>query len=420
MKFLLIRLVIKVKGFFKVLRYTYKSQTISKSFFITTLIFILIIIGMMFLPSVLETMSTNNKENIYIVDETGMLSNDISDLNNRFSKSYIWTLASKSDMDTLIDKVKADEIYAVLSVKSDNKGFPEAEFITKRVTNDENVRTIQDYLQAKQSSIILNKLQLNEDQRKLLFSQAVFNVKQLGKSFEDTYLLSYLLMMILFMSILMYGSSVAGGVGYEKSNRVMEILITSVKPTELLLGKTIGLGLAGLTQFFSYIIAGCGFYVLFKPKVATLGDLTFDISKVDGLIILYLIIFFLLGYFFYATIFAGFGSIVSKNEDLPIVTMPITMLLLICFFITMYTMTNPDGSIAVIFSIVPFSAPITMFTRILTTDVPLYQILLSISVLAASIAFFGWLAARIYRVGVLLYGNMPKLKDLILLVKSNE
>ncbi|WP_165755666.1 ABC transporter permease [Ruminiclostridium hungatei] len=404
----------------KVLKYTYKSQTTSKSFIITTLIFILIIVGMMFLPSVIENLSANDKQDICLVDETGILSDNLDGLKNEFAESFNWNVASKDDMDRLIGRIHDDSIYGILAVTGGKDGLPEAEFITKRVTDDKHIKALHDYLQVRWSSAVLNKLQLSDEQKNLLTSRAGFKVEQLGKSFEDTYLLSYILMMILFMSILMYGSSVAGGVGYEKSNRVMEILITSVKPTQLLLGKTIGLGLAGLTQFFSYIIAGCGFYMLFKPKNATLGDLTFNISNINGLILVYLVIFFLLGYFFYATIYAGFGSIVSKNEDLPVVTMPLAMVLLICFFITMYTMTSPDGSIAVIFSIVPFSSPITMFTRILTTDVPLYQILLSIFVLIASIGIFGWLAARIYKVGVLLYGNMPKLKDLVLLVKNDQ
>ncbi|OPX45200.1 ABC-2 family transporter protein [Ruminiclostridium hungatei] len=409
-----------MNGFMKVLKYTYKSQTTSKSFIITTLIFILIIVGMMFLPSVIENLSANDKQDICLVDETGILSDNLDGLKNEFAESFNWNVASKDDMDRLIGRIHDDSIYGILAVTGGKDGLPEAEFITKRVTDDKHIKALHDYLQVRWSSAVLNKLQLSDEQKNLLTSRAGFKVEQLGKSFEDTYLLSYILMMILFMSILMYGSSVAGGVGYEKSNRVMEILITSVKPTQLLLGKTIGLGLAGLTQFFSYIIAGCGFYMLFKPKNATLGDLTFNISNINGLILVYLVIFFLLGYFFYATIYAGFGSIVSKNEDLPVVTMPLAMVLLICFFITMYTMTSPDGSIAVIFSIVPFSSPITMFTRILTTDVPLYQILLSIFVLIASIGIFGWLAARIYKVGVLLYGNMPKLKDLVLLVKNDQ
>ncbi len=420
MKFLLKRLVINVSGFIKVLKYTYKSETTSKSYIITTAIFIIIIIGMMFLPSLIANISASDKDEIYLVDETGIVANDVKELNSRFSQSYIWKSANKGELDTLINKVTEDEIYAVLSIKSDKDGLPEAEFITKRVNDGEIINVIQDYLQKRRDDSIINKLHLSEEQQKLFSSQMVFNVRKLSKSFEDTYLLSYLLMMILFMSILMYGATVAGGVGYEKSNRVMEILITSVKPTELLFGKTIGLGLAGLTQFIVYIIAGGGFYTLFRPKNTSLGDLTFDISKLDVMIIFYLVIFFLLGYFFYATIYAGFGSIISKNEDLPVVTMPLAMLLLICFLITMYTMTNPDGRIAVIFSIVPFSAPITMFTRIITTDVPFYQILTSIGVLVISIAFLGWLAARVYKVGVLLYGNMPKLKDLVLLVKNDD
>lgn len=409
-----------MNGFMKVLKYTYKSQTTSKSFIITTFIFILIIVGMMFLPALIENLSANDKQDIYLVDETGILSDNLDQLKGEFAESFNWSVAAKSHMDELLGRIQEDDIYAILAVTGGKDGLPEAEFITKRVTDDKHIKALHDYLQLRWSSAVLNKLQLSQEQKDLLASQAGFKVEQLGKSFEDTYLLSYILMMILFMSILMYGSSVAGGVGYEKSNRVMEILITSVKPTQLLLGKTIGLGLAGLTQFFSYIIAGCGFYILFKPKNATLGDLSFNISNINGLILVYLVVFFLLGYFFYATIYAGFGSIVSKNEDLPVVTMPLAMVLLICFFITMYTMTSPDGSIAVIFSIVPFSAPITMFTRILTTDVPLYQIILSIAVLIASIGVFGWLAARIYKVGVLLYGNMPKLKDLVLLVKNDQ
>ena len=217
----------------------------------------------------------------------------------------------------------------------------------------------------------------------------------------------------LYMVILLYGQMVATNVASEKSTRAMEVLVTSAKPTAMMFGKVIASCLAGLLQLVCVFGSAVLFYQLNKeywsnPIIESIFDMPLHL-------LLFMLLFFVLGFFIYAFMFGAVGSTASKLEDINTSVMPITMLFIIAFMVTMFSMSsgNVDNILMKICSFVPFTSPMAMFTRIAMSTVPWYEILISVLILIGSVLGVGVLAAKIYRVGVLMYGTTPKIGQVI-------
>ena len=221
----------------------------------------------------------------------------------------------------------------------------------------------------------------------------------------------------LYMVILLYRQMVATNVASEKSSRAMELLVTSAKPTAMMFGKVIASCLAGLIQLVCVFGSAFLFYNLNKSYWSD----NMIIDSIFGIpldLLLFMLLFFVLGFFIYAFMYGAVGSTVSKLGDINTAVMPITMLFIIAFIVVMVSMSsgNVDTPIMVICSFVPFTSPMAMFTRIAMSTVPIYQIVISVLVLIGSVVGVGVLSARIYRVGVLLYGTSPKISSVLKVV----
>ncbi len=251
---------------------------------------------------------------------------------------------------------------------------------------------------------------------------------------------SMVLGMIIYMFITIFGGMVSSSVIEEKSSRVVEVLISSVKATELMFGKIIGIALVALTQFLLWIlltgvivgavgafagpqlignmdaeqISGMASGAIGQP-MAEVNDATLIFSSLSnmnlGLILLCFIAFFLLGYMLYASLFAAIGSAVENEGDSSQLTLPATVPLLLGFFIALYAYKAPDSAIVFWASIIPFTSPIVMLTR-LPFGVPGWEIILSLVLLALTFVACAWMSAKIYRVGILMFGKKSTWKDL--------
>lgn len=220
------------------------------------------------------------------------------------------------------------------------------------------------------------------------------------------------------MVILLYGQMVATNVATEKSSRTMEVLITSAKPAAMMFGKVIASCLAGLVQLIAVFGSAILFYSFNQEQW---GD-NFIISSIFDMppgLLVYMVVFFILGFFIYAFLYGAIGSTASKLEDINTSVMPITMLFIIAFFVVMFSMVsgNVDTTLIKVCSYVPFTSSMAMFTRIAMSTVPWYEILISILILIGSVLGIGVLSAKIYRVGVLLYGTTPKIGSIIRAVR---
>ncbi len=234
-----------------------------------------------------------------------------------------------------------------------------------------------------------------------------------------TYIYAYALVMLLYMSVMLYGQFVSGSVASEKSNRAMELLITNARPTNLMFGKVLGTGLAGLLQMASFVVAA---FVGYRLNLAYWGDnaIMSAVFSMPTSVLVYALVFFLLGFFLYACLYGALGSLVSRSEDVASVTMPVTMLFVFAFMVVMFSAGADavDNVLMRVTSLVPFTSPMSMFVRICMGAPAPWEIALSILLLAATTVAMGILAAGIYRVGVLLYGKPPKIKELMRAVKA--
>ncbi len=222
---------------------------------------------------------------------------------------------------------------------------------------------------------------------------------------------------MLYMCIMLYGQLVAMSVVTEKSSRMMELLITSTRPTTLIFGKVLGAGLAGLTQFALIIASAFGFYALNAQYWAD-SPMMIGFFSTSPTLIVYAFIFFITGYFLYAFLYAAFASLVSRVEELNTVTMPVVLLFVVAFIVSMQGMANPSSTLMKVASFIPFFAPMAMFLRISAGVVPFAEILISIALLVATVFLMAWFGARIYRMGVLMYGKPPKLTELRRILKN--
>ena len=236
------------------------------------------------------------------------------------------------------------------------------------------------------------------------------SVESLGKDQMENFFYTYIMIFALYMVILLYGQMVATNVATEKSSRAMEVLITSAKPTSMMFGKVIASCLAGLIQLVAVFGSALVFYNLNKSYWG--GNMIIDsIFNIPTELFVYMLVFFILGFLIYAFMFGAVGSTASKLEDINTSVMPITLLFIIAFIVVVTSMSsgNIDNTLITVCSYIPFTSPMAMFTRICMSTVPLYEILISIAILIGSTVGIGVISAKIYRVGVLLYGTTPKL-----------
>lgn len=258
-----------------------------------------------------------------------------------------------------------------------------------------------------------------DEAAQIMGAQISHEVVALGKDQVKNYLYTYVMIMALYMVIALYGQMVATNVATEKSSRAMELLITSAKPTSMMFGKVIASCLAGLLQLVAVFgTALVGFqlnrdYWDADGMMASFFDIPLDL-------LVYMLVFFVLGFFIYAFLYGAVGSTASKLEDINTSVMPLTMVFIASYFVVLFSLTGDsvDSTLMKVCSYIPFSSPMAMFTRIAMSTVPVYEIVISIVILIGSVVGVGVVSAKIYRVGVLLYGTSPKIWDIIKMLRK--
>ncbi len=257
----------------------------------------------------------------------------------------------------------------------------------------------------------LSKLELN-------FKTERLSDRGRGDAGENAVGLAYAVAMLLYMSIVLYGQSILMGVIEEKSQRVAEVVVASVSPDKLLAGKVVGVGAVGMTQQIVWVGSALLLMRFKEPIGSALGlssaaGPSLGIPDVSMGTALAFLCFFVLGYTFFSSMFAAAGSMVSSTQDAQQVATPLTLLIIPSVLLLAPVLLEPNGTLARVVTLIPFTAPILMPVRMSLTSVPMVEVLGSIALLV--LACFGaiWLAARIYRVGVLMYGKKPSLAEVI-------
>ena len=243
-----------------------------------------------------------------------------------------------------------------------------------------------------------------------------------GKNQANSYLFTYLLIMLLYMAIIFYGQMVASSVATEKSSRAMELLITSARPSSLMFGKVFGAGCAGLLQFVLILGTAYGAYQINEPYYTGAMSVMKSLFNLPVETLLFALVCFVMGFFIYAFMFAALASLVSRLEDLSNVITPATMLFVVVFFIVIVALNTGevDTPLMIACSYIPLTSPMAMFVRFTMGEVAVWEVAVSVVLMAAGAAALGYLGAAIYRVGVLMYGKPPKLSGLFAMLKNQQ
>lgn len=429
-----------------VMQREYMVRVRKKSFILLTIFAPILLVLLMFIPVLLAQFGSD-KQTVAVIDRTGQYLSVLQDKHN----DYTFVAGDKT-----VDEYKKEglkgEISAVLEIRQDLLEDPNAItlFSQKQLPSglEEYInKTLSKYLSDKK----VDSYNIPDLKKIILDSQIDIHVPSFKWS-EDgnenktsgtlATILSSSLTILSYLFILMYGGMVLQGVLEEKKSRIMEVMVSSVKPFDLMMGKIIGIGLVGITQIIIWIVLiwllmmGAQIFLLghlydaetirqlqasqvsgyasgFSPE--DFGDMQDILSLVGGInfteIAILFILFFIGGYLLYSAIFAAIGSAVSSDEDTNQMMLPVTLIIMFGYMAGFASLKNPEGSLALWCSMIPFTSPIVMMVR-LPYDVPVWQEMLSIGILYATFIGVVWVAAKIYRVGILMYGKKPSLKEM--------
>lgn len=405
-----------MKQFGIILKYELKNYFSSKIFVGVTLFLVAAIAAVMFFPRVSEMIKGDDKASSDALEELPVMLILSDDEENSaltveaFSAAFAGYNVKKADGD----------IEAVKKLITDGKA--ECAFVTESLSSytyyvnnlsmyDSNAMIANEVLLGINRMIVMMQLGLSQDEASAVLNTNIESkIEKLGKDQMQNFFYTYIMIFALYMVILLYGQMVATNVASEKSSRAMELLITSAKPLAMMFGKVIASCLAGLLQIIAIFGSALLFYNMNSSYwgdnqiVKSIFDMPVDLF-------LYMLLFFVLGFFIYAFMYGAVGSTVSRLEEINTSVMPITLLFIIAFMVVMFSMGSGevDNTVMKICSYVPFTSSMAMFTRIAMSTVPTYEIIISIAILIVSTIVVGYISAKIYRVGVLLYGNKPNL-----------
>lgn len=400
-----------MQQFFTVFKYEFKKIVLSKGYLISTGIMAIILAGVFFLPQLISDLKLfNSNDNTPVA----LIKTDYTK-----SETLVQTIhAALPDYEVkLTDKSTEEAKKEVVNDKA--KFFIEANHDLTEVTeyskigfSESSVREVQSIdaivKNLRQSDLLAGQNLAPAAIAKVLNPDVKINLETVNKNGAASVIYTFVLIYALYMAITFYGSHVMNSVVTEKTSRAMEVLATSVKPNALLFGKIISTSLAGLIQIAAIIIEA---FICVKISSVNNPDFPVNqiISNIPTQILVYMLIFFLLGFLIYSFLYGAFASTVSKIDELSSAVMPVQIIIVFTFIVTMSAINsgNADTPFNVFLSYFPFTAPMMMFTRAIISNVSTLEIILSILVLIVSTYFIGWLSARIYRVGILMYGEKP-------------
>lgn len=418
----------------------YTSRVKKKSFLLTTflvpLFFIAMYVGIFFLT---KKSFEDSHATVYVIDMVGSIADELKD-----TKNITYKVTQNSVKEQLEELKEGDDNRSLLIIPKD---FGSSQSIELLSAGKANIGT-QSEVKNRLSTIVRNKkykeigldlelIQNIDDTIKVSAKQINEQGDAKESHTEVAMGIAMALSVLIYLSLFLYGAQVMRGIIEEKTSRIVEVIISSVKPFQLMMGKIIGIGLVGITQFLLWIVltialTSVATTLIFDGKMSKTElvngvaqadampqgnpgfDITTALASVDfPLLLTCFFIFFLGGYFLYSALFAAVGSAVDSETEASQFTMPITMPLLLTYVLSFGVLVNdPNGTIATWLSFIPFTSPIAMLVRI-PFGVPTWQIIVSVVLLILGFLLTTWFAARIYRVGILMYGKKVSLKELI-------
>ncbi len=431
-----------------IIKREYLNKVRNKSFIIMTFLSPLLMVGIFSLVAYLSQLNNDKVRTISVLDESGLFANQFEDDDN-----LNFELLEGITLEEAKTKAETEEVYGLLFIpKSDN-----IDDLSKKIVfySEDSpslmvMDNIEDVIQSKANALKLKEAGIDSE----LIKNLRVNIDPQLETFrgEETSKLGSGLKLIfggaagylLFMFIIIYGNMIMRSVIEEKTSRIIEVIISSVKPIKLLLGKIFGTSLAGITQFLVWIILisvlslvvtaifGIDFSTIQSPQQEMINQVQNSPDGMEGIIVdvmreinnlpitnlIFMFLFFFIGgYLLYASLYAAIGAAVDSETDTQQFMLPMLLPLILAVYVGFFTVIeDPHGTVSQVFSFIPFTSPVVMLMRI-PFGVPLWQQILSLVILFATFIGTVWVAAKIYRVGILMYGKKPSYKELIKWIK---
>ena len=403
--------------FWTILAHTYITRVKSKAFIISTVITLLIIAGGVNLQKIIDAFSSDEIDEIVVIDQTKQFFEPLKEGIDRTS-SHIELVSMNVSEAEAKEAVENEEFKALIVLSANQEDLPEATYYANHIADISEQQEIQEQLQQLKIGIAIERAGIDQELLSSIYEPIAFHTVALDQKAKTDEELNQarsivtVMVIVMYLVVIVYGSMIINDVATEKSSRVMEILISSAPAVTHLFAKIIGIALLGLTQIGLSIVVAFGLVSVQRDKLA--GSILEEVGllEIPVSLIAYGVLFFILGYLLYATIAAMLGSLVSRSEDAQQLMTPLIFLIMIGYFIAIFGVAAPESSLVTITSYIPFFSPMLMLLRVGMLDTPIWEVMVSIGILIGSILILGILAARVYRGGVLMYGSSNSLKDI--------
>lgn len=418
-----------------VLKREYITRVRTKSFILSTILTPLGLFGIMAISIYVSLPKDDESAKVVgVIDETGVVYTQLMDRN-----ADRYTDVSGFPLDSVKADVLSGELDAYLIIDENN------------VTNEEQttliyggsggiafIESVEDDIRAAYRNVRISRSQISDEVRQIFETRYNLDSRKLTEEGEQEdnaifgAVFGFVLGILIFVGLFGYGALLMRSVMEEKTNRIVEVIASSVKPIELMFGKLFGVCLLALTQFGIWIISYIGLSIAAAPIAAMIvskqleglppeameaapsgfDPASLDQFVVDPIIFLYFFLFFIVGFLIYSGIFAAIGAASESEQDTQQFMLPVMLPIFVGYMLNLQVMQNPDSNISVFASLFPLTAPVNMISRIAATEVPIWQIALSLLLMIGTFIGTMWLAAKIYRVGILMYGKKPTYKEL--------
>lgn len=409
----------------------YKNRVRTRGFVIGTVAFPFLMALLTVGPSLLMTVKIDTPQTYAVVDSTGLmvepLNAAMADTNKLGERLYTFVAenAGRRDHDGLVEQlgqqVRTEELGGFLILPENFVEGGTAEFYARNVSDMDRNQKLQGVLDGVSRQVRIQRLDIEPSKIQALMgrvSLSTFRVAETGEARADegqTFLLAYLIGFIFYITLVLYGNATLRTTLEEKTERTAELMVSAVRPIHLLGGKVLGVALVSLTQLAIWFAAG--WFLLTRAGLATgrMAQAAEFIQALSppGYVVIYFFVFFILGFLFYSGLFVSVGAMVTSETEAQQLQFPVTFPIIVSLMLMFLAIRDPSGSLVQVISLIPLFSPIVMLVRICVVLPPFWEIALSLTFLALGVWGSIWMAGRIFRVGLLMYGKRPSLPELL-------
>lgn len=406
-----------------VIGFTMKEMVKRKSFIISTIIILILIVIGFNVPNIIKAFKGNSseaeKDKLLIVDTENIFEGTFNSLNNMELGYEANTTNENISFEKIKEKIENKEIDEAIIIEKNQENY-KIRYIIEDATMVQKIpTTLENAISSIYSNLQISKLGLTEEQIKGITPNFEFSIEQTEEQKVSGNVFAMMLMsLVLFYAIYFCAYQVSSSITTEKTSKIMETLVTSTSPRTIVLGKTIGIGIVGLVQVC--LIVGTAIISAKMCLDESLVNSVLDVSKITPYLGIVTIIYFILGYFAYALLYALTGSTVSKPEDIQSANTPVTLIAVIGFYLSYFTMMNPTSDLNVLASMLPISSPFCMPFRIMMGLANTTDVLISIAILLITILIVAKVAIKIYSNAILNYGTKISFKDMVKIYKDKN